>query len=194
MPTVYFMRHGFSEGNTTQDTGPVSHDHPLTEEGVEQARRAAAYFSENDIVISRVYSSPLIRAKQTADIVARTLSVTTEVKDGLKERDWGEWNERDWETIKEYLDTLPIKERYVFAPPGAESWQQLERRVCETFDSILSESVSLENILIVGHRGSLRALTTAKFSSLERHKEHTLETGGLARFVVDTNEFEILEL
>ena len=64
---IYIIRHGKTELNQANVLQGRS-DHPLNEEGVRQAKEAAAMLS--GIRFSHVFSSPLIRAMQTAKIVA----------------------------------------------------------------------------------------------------------------------------
>ncbi len=66
----YFVRHGESVGNTKgKMQGHL--DSPLTETGRAQARRTGRWFADNGITVDRVFTSPLLRATETADIIAR---------------------------------------------------------------------------------------------------------------------------
>lgn len=61
----YFLRHGESAGNV-EGKMQGHRDRHLTERGREQARKTAAWFAENGITFDHIYSSPLIRAAETA--------------------------------------------------------------------------------------------------------------------------------
>lgn len=69
-PVIYIVRHGQTELNSRQVLQGRS-DHPLNEAGVRQAREAAEKL--RGIAFDAVYSSPLIRAIQTAQIIAPAL-------------------------------------------------------------------------------------------------------------------------
>ncbi|MBR1752384.1 MAG: histidine phosphatase family protein [Ruminococcus sp.] len=64
---IYIIRHGKTELNKNNVLQGRS-DHPLNDEGIKQAQRAAELFK--GISLDYVYSSPLIRAVQTAKIAA----------------------------------------------------------------------------------------------------------------------------
>ena len=81
---IYIIRHGQTELNNRKALQGRS-DHPLNEAGVEQAKEAAARLAEARF--DKVYSSPLTRALQTADIVAPGLSAQTDER--LIEMDYG---------------------------------------------------------------------------------------------------------
>jgi len=96
---VFIMRHAESYSNT-QGKMMSTTDLPLTEKGIKQAAVARSYLSciiyPNSFVLA--FSSPLLRAKQTADIIVNQDINITE-SDLLKEMNLGEmegltWNER----------------------------------------------------------------------------------------------------
>ena len=87
---LYIIRHGRTELNTRQLLQGRS-DYPLNEEGIEQARRAAERL--RGIAFSRVYTSPLKRAAQTAAILAP--GVPPVVDERLIEMDYGPYEGAD---------------------------------------------------------------------------------------------------
>lgn len=66
--TVVFLRHAEAEANAASDF-----DRRLTEKGHEQAKKVARFCARNDLIPDLLLTSPVIRAKQTADIVTATL-------------------------------------------------------------------------------------------------------------------------
>jgi len=78
---LYLVRHAQSMSNTGEAN--IYDDPPLTEVGIEQARRLAKRLSYQSI--TAIYSSPLKRALQTAQIVAEALSLSVQVDEGLRE-------------------------------------------------------------------------------------------------------------
>ncbi len=68
---VHFTRHGQSEANVARVVSNRGLVHPLTSQGRSDARRLAASLAGEGIV--RVYSSPLLRAIETATVVAHAL-------------------------------------------------------------------------------------------------------------------------
>ena len=59
----------------------------LTEKGISQAHELAQEMQDTDVDL--IISSPLIRAKETADIVGQTIGAPVEVDERLAERDYG---------------------------------------------------------------------------------------------------------
>ena len=89
---IYVIRHGQTELNNRHVLQGRS-DHPLNAQGIAQAEAAANRLREKGIAFRRVFSSPLIRAVQTARIVAPEASVETD--DRLIEMDYGPYEGMD---------------------------------------------------------------------------------------------------
>ncbi len=72
---LYLMRHGHAElGN-----GMADEDRALTAMGVERIHNAARVLAQAGIAPAHIYSSPRVRAQQTAEIVADALGKTVEI-------------------------------------------------------------------------------------------------------------------
>ena len=89
---IYIIRHGQTELNNRQALQGRS-DHPLKSQGIAQAKAAASRLRERGIIFDRVFSSPLIRAIQTARIIAPGVLVETD--DRLIEMDYGPYEGMD---------------------------------------------------------------------------------------------------
>ena len=83
---IYVIRHGQTELNNRQVLQGRS-DRPLNAQGIAQAKTAATRLREMGIIFGRVFSSPLVRAVQTARIVAPGVLVETDNR--LIEMDYG---------------------------------------------------------------------------------------------------------
>ncbi len=138
-----FVRHGQSQGNAT---GIIADGNsPLTESGIEQARKTAS--EERSLQITMIVSSPFIRAQQTAEIIAGELGIDIahiKLIDELRERNQGalENNPKEHDSPWYYLDHPEVK--------GLETRQALFRRMQTALATIkrLSEG---EKLLVVGH-------------------------------------------
>ena len=96
---VYFVRHGLTNSNVEKRMMGTRVDESLNETGIAQVKEAAKKLDRGfDIIIS----SPLKRAKESADIIAAELNVPVIVDDNLKERDSGEGSGKTWPEITEY--------------------------------------------------------------------------------------------
>lgn len=101
--TFYLVRHGEAENNVRQilNSAPVKHEYPLTERGREQAQKAAAYLAT--VGAEALYSSPILRAKETAGIIAEATGLPVHFDDRLWEVGMGRFNEgSQQELLKKY--------------------------------------------------------------------------------------------
>jgi broad specificity phosphatase PhoE len=84
---LIFVRHGQSEANIERVISNRGWVHPLTATGIEQAHDLAGRL--RSVSASKIFTSPLQRAVETAHILAQTLYVPLEVTDALREYDCG---------------------------------------------------------------------------------------------------------
>jgi phosphohistidine phosphatase len=77
----YFFRHAIAQPG--DDPALPDHLRALTDEGIVRTRRAARVLRMLDLKPERLYSSPLVRARQTADILGQTLGVAVLVREEL---------------------------------------------------------------------------------------------------------------
>jgi len=84
---LYFVRHGQSEANVQSVISNRDLPHPLTELGRQQAMQLAQAMAA--VPVTRIYSSPLLRARQTAEILSAALGAPIEITDALREFDCG---------------------------------------------------------------------------------------------------------
>src|SRR5262245_51081645 len=84
---LYFVRHGESEANVLRVISNRQLPHGLTEKGKQQASVLAE--SLKSVPIAALYSSPILRAIQTSEILAKTLAIPYETTDALREYDCG---------------------------------------------------------------------------------------------------------
>ena len=160
MSTWYLVRHGETEWNRTGrmqgHTGV-----PLSAEGRRQATRLGERLRSVDF--AAVYCSDLPRAAETARIIAADRDLAISDESDLREFSYGEW---EGLTLEEVETRYPgvLAERIEaggnlgWTAPGGESAIDAIRRV-RRFTMRASESLDPgENILLVAHGGSLRAL------------------------------------
>jgi len=108
MTRVLLIRHGETSWNR-EERWQGQADIPLSDAGIEQAHRLASYLSREDDAAERqggrsiraVYSSDLLRASQTADVLARALGVGFRVDRGWREIDVGRWTGYRRDEIRE---------------------------------------------------------------------------------------------
>lgn len=153
---IYLARHGkIDYGKEKRFIGVT--DLPLSKIGIEQAEMINSFFS--DIVIDKVFISPLKRCRETAEIILSDRKVEKIIVSQFTEINLGEWDNKPIKYIKENFPNL-FEERGLhideFIPPGGESFENLSQRVIPAFESII-KNVS-GNILIVAHAGVNRVI------------------------------------
>ncbi|NAT15691.1 hypothetical protein CU666_09500 [Pseudomonas syringae pv. actinidifoliorum] len=141
---MLYVRHGKTDYNSS-NLWMGSIDSPLNEEGRIQAENLAAKLS--DIFIDKIYSSPLIRAYETASFIADKQKKSPEIVifPGLRERCFGELEG----TVK---DEMTRKNLAFYS--GVESEGDFAERVECTMSSIEKNGL----ILIVSHSAVFRCL------------------------------------
>jgi probable phosphoglycerate mutase len=80
---LYFIRHGESPANLLWEFSNSGFKHPLTENGIKQAYEVARSLS--GLKADQIYSSPVMRAVQTAEIVAESLHTSIVITEALRE-------------------------------------------------------------------------------------------------------------
>lgn len=152
---IYCLRHGLTELNKKKKVnGQI--DEPLAPEGVEQAKTAAFLIPES---IRHIYSSPLLRAKQTAEIVNSKLNRPISIQTELTEIHMGSLAGQAWTDMEGGLE-LKKKHRAIefdYRLQGGESAEEVKNRVLAFLKKISSKHSDYE-VLIVTHGGIIRTL------------------------------------
>jgi 2,3-bisphosphoglycerate-dependent phosphoglycerate mutase len=162
MPDVILLRHGQSQWNLENKfTGWV--DVPLSERGVEEARRAGEKLAGRRI--DRLFTSVLQRAIETARLAldsAGLSDVPTARDAALNERMYGDLQGMDKDQAREKFGAEQVhvwRRSFDVRPPGGESLADTAARVVPYWEAtILPEIRAGRNVLIAAHGNSLRAL------------------------------------
>ena len=129
---IFLIRHGQTEFNV-QRRLQGRMDSPLTELGVEQARRMGGVLRElaHEPDRWRVISSPLGRTRRTAEIVCQTIGLGCQIEtdDRLMEIDVGEWEGLNAEEIEAVTPGARSAPGWLLSAPGGETWETASERV-----------------------------------------------------------------
>jgi len=143
----WYLRHGETDWNA-RGLSQGNVDVPMNATGEAQARRAAAALRGQGV--ARIVSSPLGRARVTAEVCAEILGLPVEIDPGLREVAFGVQEGQpmsDW--FAHWISGA-------FTPEGAESFAALRQRAVTTINALLNRSEGL--LLVVGHGAFFRAL------------------------------------
>jgi alpha-ribazole phosphatase len=182
-PRLWLVRHGLTEWNTRQRF--CGHrDIPLSVQGRVQAHWLAEQLQKE--MISAIYTSDLVRARETAEIIAheRTSSVQIRVSAAWREMDFGEWEGLTYaqiaEQFKDQLGFFTNPEQA--SPPNGESLAHLQQRVKDGLSAIVqSDDWPAGDVVIVSHGGPLRVLLCSLLGMpVQRQWQLRLDPGSLS--------------
>lgn len=152
---IYVIRHGITKLNKKKIVnGQI--DEPLALEGKEQAKAAISLFPRS---ITHIYSSSLIRAKQTAKIINSKLNRQISFHNELTEIHMGSLAGKSWEDMEGGLE-FKKKHRTVkfnYRPFGGESVDDVKKRLIYFLKKLNGKHKDYET-LIVTHGGVIRLL------------------------------------
>ncbi|MBO0874279.1 MAG: histidine phosphatase family protein, partial [Pseudonocardia sp.] len=157
---LLLLRHGETEFSAQRRYSGRA-DPELTALGHAQAAAVAAGIGTLDGAdqVSAVLSSPLRRARQTADPVAAALGLPVSDHDALVETDFGAWDgltfaqarERDPDVHRRWLGDETVR------PPGGESFADVAERVAALRDELVARHPS-QTLLLVSHVTPIKLL------------------------------------
>jgi len=146
---IGFVRHGPTQWNAEgRIQGSV--DVPLSDEGLEKMRRLKLPPPFDD---ARVYASPMLRARQTAE----AMGLTPILDERLVEQNWGRWEGLSLAEVraKDGSDAFARAGlKLAFRPPGGESVAQVHARV----EAFLADAAKEQSdTVVIAHLGVMRA-------------------------------------
>jgi broad specificity phosphatase PhoE len=151
--TLYLIRHGATEANLARPARLQGrrYNPPLAPLGVRQAEATRDFLAIRPI--DHCYSSPLLRAVQTAAIVTAPHGLSPQTMEPLTECDVGQWEGLDWQTIR-YHDADSYH-RFMANPsrhgyPGGESFSDVHQRAAATLEELLNRHAG-GSLLVVAH-------------------------------------------
>ena len=154
------IRHGRTQMNA-QDLVCGVTDIPLIELGVQQSQNASIQIfdkiQKGEIPpIDLIISSPLLRAQQTAQIIAQKLNLTYQIEQRITEQNYGEM-----EGCSRFApDYLAIRSQFAVKYPEGESMLDVAQRVYNFLDEANKKFSDYNHILLVCHGGTIRLINT----------------------------------
>ncbi len=153
---LYIIRHGETAWNVERRFQGRS-DIPLNDYGIELAKVTSEALK--DVEFDAIYSSPLIRAKTTAEIIRRDRKLDIILDDRLMEMGFGACEGRPSAEIKDFLNTFFNDPSNFIPMEGGETYEQVAERAKEFIqDVVIPNAQSMNRMLIVAHGALNRAL------------------------------------
>ncbi len=153
--TIYIIRHGQTDMNRAECLQGQIDSH-LNDTGIKEAEGARDRLAAAGISFERIYTSPLARARKTAEIIAdgKTTPITEPL---ITEMHFGSYEGRPYKDIDEKMWAFIHSPETVQPPEGVESTKSLCERTGRFLSSVIKDKTD-GNILIVTHGIALRSI------------------------------------
>ncbi|MGB9735275.1 MAG: alpha-ribazole phosphatase [bacterium] len=191
---LYLIRHGETEdAQAKKYKGSINV--PLSDNGIKQIEMLADFLKKHTL-LNAVYSSPLSRAQNSAEIIAQKYNLQTTIVEQLREIHFGAWEGMNFEEVQEKFPEEfeiwandPVKQ----GPVNGETIIQLRNRVMEAVNQILSINKN-QNVAIVAH-GAVNRVIIADILGLPLNNIFRIEQDfGALNIIEFHRRFPILRL
>ena len=155
---IIFLRHAQAENNTKRILAGRTEGVPLTKTGIEQAEQIAKYLAPIDI--SAIYSSPIERAKHTAEITAKNCSLDVVLDERLTEIDMGKFTHMNYDDMFAKYGNIFLKfyeNDPVIAKHEVETFPDVQKRVLDMVDYVVKKHNN-ENVILVTHMDTIKSM------------------------------------
>lgn len=165
------MRHGQATSNAKEIVScwPEKFHNPLTSHGKKQVKETAEKLKEKNI--HAIFCSPVLRTRQSAEIVGKKIKIKPEVDNRLQEQKTGIFNGGSLMHMVAFFGERRL-ERFKLKPKGGETYIDIEKRMIACLKSI-DKKYRNKSILIVSHELPL-LLLDCKVKGIS-HKEFYLK-------------------
>lgn len=182
MGSWYVVRHGETLWNRSGRVQGHT-DVPLSEHGRLQARALGKRLAGHRF--SAVYASDLLRATETAEVIAQDREASVTAEADLREFSYGAWEgltlaEAEARDPEVFAARMRLRGR-AFAAPGGEDMPRMLKRVRRFCARAAERHDPAEDVLVVAHGGSVRALLVCLLGLTEEHFwRFRVDCGGLS--------------
>ncbi|HHT09950.1 MAG TPA: histidine phosphatase family protein [Atribacter sp.] len=186
MKEIIFLRHGDTDATENHYFAGWS-DLPLTKKGEKRIKAAKEILKNYEYL--EIWSSPLIRTRQTAQIVVNS-NYSIQYTEDIKERSFGEWEGKNWELLEQEFPNQIKKWKespLEFTPPLGESFADVLLRVKRFWQTLQDKNNG--NYLVVTHAGVIRCLLVLLTGMTFENSFHLLLNPGVIIKVRDDSGF-----
>ncbi|TET34125.1 MAG: histidine phosphatase family protein [Planctomycetota bacterium] len=194
MLTIYMVRHGETDANV-QKIFRGRLDPPLNDRGRLQAEAAGEVL--RDVRLSRIYSSPLRRARETAAAIAEATGAEITASEKLIDIDFGDWQGKRLVEVKEKY--FAAYGRWVNSPAsakisGGESLSLVQSRAMDELRDIAGSHME-GSIALVSHRVTLKTMMLGILDvDLDRFRNIRLNTACISIIEAENGEFSLVRM
>lgn len=195
MTTFLLVRHGYTEWIEKEILHGIS-DLPLSEFGFKQAELTAQYLK--GIRIDCIYSSPLLRAMQTAEKISKVSGTPIIPLTDLREENYG-WSEgkRDWWAYvktRKMLIPFYVTLRLTINMLTGEPFWESRKRITGVWEKIKQDHPE-GTVAIVAHSGVLRTILMHEFGGTRYDVgTYPISTCGVSRISVNGSGAKIISI
>ena len=155
----YIMRHGQAISNVRDvcSCWPEKFYNHLTKLGIKMVKESAEKLKNKNI--NYIFCSPLLRTRNTAEIVGKSLKIKPKIDRRLREQNSGIFNGRPFEELSAFFGEKRL-DRFKLRPPKGETYIEIEKRMLKFLKST-DKKYKNKTILIVSHELPLLFLDCA---------------------------------
>ena len=181
---LYLVRHGQTNDNFKSIVqGRI--DNPLNDIGRSQAKETGLKLKKLNIKFDAIYSSPLIRAKESAEIINKELNIgSVEVCFDLIEREFGNLEGLDVSYMRKICNDPSFKK------VGFETDEEIINRVKNCIPKLAENK---ENILIVCHSHTIKALLSY-IDNTKYNFDYPLLNAQVVKIEYKNDKYEVLDI
>ena len=162
-----FVRHGESEANTQHVISNRESTFKLTERGRGQVQALAEKLK--NVSFTEIFSSPVLRASETAEILSQALHRPFHETKALREYDCGileeKSDEESWKLHREYYEDWTLRHNYSSKPEGGECFMDIQERFLPFIVSLKRDSDA--HILLIGHGGLFQLMLPRVLTNID---------------------------
>jgi len=181
---IYIIRHGETTGDVEDRYGGDYDDH-LTAKGKDQAGKLARKIKS--FGIKKIFTSSRIRAKETSDVINKSLGVDVEILKDIRERNhYGILTGMiKSDAKKKYPKLVDLVGSYKNTIKGAEDYESFQKRVKKALE-VVGKS-GFDTVAIVTHGGPIRMI----FREILRHDKILVDDCAYAILIFENNKLKL---
>lgn len=196
---LYLVRHGETVWNVEHKFQGQG-DSPLTEKGIQQAKQAAEKLKH--VKFTAVYSSDLVRAKRTAEIITLEKDIAIQTSQALRERAFGRF---EGTLTTEFFKNFGIKMRELTRATKDQLQENHIDPTIESDESLMTRFITFlreislvhlgKRVLMVTHGGTMRVLLTRLgYLSSQDNQDVSINNTAIIQIWCDGADFIIKEV